>query len=83
MKTTLDASKKRVLKLVLDAIMLILLVLMYRKQAVSMAFRYGSGRAGDDRPVRHPPPVATAGGIAATTKRFFSRREGYVRAAIL
>ena len=45
MKPTLTASKKRVFKLVLDAVMLVLLVLMYRKQAVGMAFHEIGGLA--------------------------------------
>lgn len=82
MKTTLDASKKRVLKLVLDAIMLILLVLMYRKQAVSMAFHEIGGLALIGLFVIHH--LVNGRWIAAATKRFFSKTtSGFVRACYL
>ena len=82
MKTTLDASKKRVLKLVLDAIMLILLVLMYRKQAVSMAFHEIGGLALIGLFVIHH--LVNGRWIAAATKRFFSKAtSGFVRACYL
>ena len=44
-KTLLSAKKKRVLKLVLDAVMLVLLVLMYRKQVISLSFHEIGGLA--------------------------------------
>ncbi len=82
MKTTLNASKKRVLKLVLDAIMLILLVLMYRKQAVSMAFHEIGGLALIGLFVIHH--LVNGRWIAAATKRFFSKTtSGFVRACYL
>ncbi|MEA4869955.1 MAG: DUF4405 domain-containing protein [Christensenella sp.] len=44
-KTRLTAKTRRLLKLTLDAIMLVLLALMYRKQAISIAFHEIGGLA--------------------------------------
>jgi hypothetical protein len=82
MKTTFNASKKRILKLVLDAVMLILLVLMYRKQAISIAFHEIGGLALIGLFVIHH--LVNGRWIAAATKRFFSKStSGYVRACYL
>ena len=44
-KPQFTAKHKRLLKLMLDAIMLVLLVLMYRKQVISIAFHEIGGLA--------------------------------------
>lgn len=82
MKPTPTTSKKRVLKLILDAVMLILLVLMYRKQAISIAFHEIGGLALIGLFIVHH--LVNGKWIAAVTKRLFTKRtSGYARACYL
>ncbi|HWQ06822.1 MAG TPA: DUF4405 domain-containing protein [Feifaniaceae bacterium] len=78
MKTKHNASQKRVFKLILDAVMLILLVLMYRKQAISIAFHEIGGLALVGLFIIHH--LVNGKWIAAVTKRLFSKQtSGYAR----
>ena len=82
MKQPISASKKRILKLILDAVMLILLVLMYRKQAISLAFHEIGGLALIGLFLIHH--LVNGKWIAAVTRRLFSKRlSGYARACCI
>ncbi len=75
----LTVGQKRVLKLALDAVMLILLVLMYKKQVISMSFHEIGGLALIGLYVIHH--IINARWIGASTKRLFSKgTSGLVRA---
>jgi len=69
--TRLTASATRALKLALDAVMLVLLVLMYRKQVISMAFHEIGGLALIGLFVIHH--LVNGRWIAATTRKLFSK----------
>ncbi len=76
------AGQQRVLRLVLDAVMLLLFVLMYRKQVVSIAFHEIGGLALFGLIFIHL--IGNARWIGAATRRFFSRdTPGLVRARYL
>ncbi len=78
-KKRLTASQTRALKLVLDAVMLILLVLMYKKQVVSMSFHEIGGLVLIGLFLVHH--LVNARWIGAATKRFFTKgTSGLVRA---
>lgn len=82
MKQPISASKKRILKLILDAVMLILLVLMYRKQSISLAFHEIGGLALIGLFFIHH--LVNGKWIAAVTRRLFSKRlSGYARACCI
>ncbi len=70
-KKRLSAKQARVLKLALDAVMLVLLVLMYKKQVISMAFHEIGGLALIGLFVIHH--LVNAKWIGATTKRLFAK----------
>ena len=75
----LPAAHARALKLALDAVMLILLVLMYRKQAISLAFHEIGGLALIGLFVVHH--LVNARWIGAATRRLFAKgTPGLVRA---
>ena len=75
----LSAGQNRALKLVLDAIMLVLLVLMYKKQVISLSFHEIGGLALIGLFVIHH--LLNARWIGATTRRLFSKTTpGMVRA---
>ena len=75
----LSANAKRALKLVLDAIMLVLLVLMYRKQVISLQFHEIGGLALIGLFVIHH--LVNGRWIAAITRKFFAKSTpGMVRA---
>lgn len=65
------ASATRALKLALDAVMLVLLVLMYKKQVISMAFHEIGGLALIGLFVIHH--LVNGRWIAATTRKLFSK----------
>lgn len=67
----LSANAKRTLKLVLDAIMLVLLVLMYRKQVISLQFHEIGGLALIGLFVIHN--LVNGRWIAATTRKLFAK----------
>ena len=67
----LTAGAKRALKLALDAVMLVLLVLMYRKQVISIAFHEIGGLALIGLFVIHH--LINGRWIAATTRKLFSK----------
>jgi len=67
----LTASTKRALKLALDAVMLVLLVLMYKKQVISMAFHEVGGLALIGLFVIHH--LVNGRWIVATTRKLFSK----------
>lgn len=82
MKQPISTSQKRILKLILDAVMLILLVLMYRKQSISIAFHEIGGLALIGLFFVHH--LVNGKWIAAVTKRLFSKRlSGYARACYI
>ncbi|MEN6419844.1 MAG: DUF4405 domain-containing protein [Clostridiaceae bacterium] len=82
MKQPINASQRRILKLILDAVMLILLVLMYRKQATGIAFHEIGGLALIGLFIVHH--LVNGKWIAAVTKRLFSKRlSGYARACYI
>jgi len=75
----LNPKTARILKLVLDAVMLILLVLMYKKQVISMEFHEIGGLALIGLFVIHH--LVNAKWIGAVTRRLFSKKTpGLVRA---
>ena len=75
----LSAKQTRVLKIVLDAVMLVLLVLMYKKQVISMSFHEIGGLALIGLFVIHN--LLNARWIGATTRKIFSKATpGMVRA---
>lgn len=79
---TLGAKQTRVLKLLLDAVMLVLLVLMYKKQVVSLAFHEIGGLALIGLFAIHH--LFNAKWIDTATKRLFARdTPGLVRARYL
>ena len=74
-----SAKQTRALKLALDAIMLVLLVLMYKKQVISLSFHEIGGLALIGLFVIHH--LLNARWIAASTRRLFSKSTpGMVRA---
>jgi hypothetical protein len=78
-KKPLTAGQTRALKLALDAIMLVLLVLMYKKQVISLSFHEIGGLALIGLFVIHH--LLNARWIAATTRKLFSKSTpGMVRA---
>ena len=78
-KKQLAAQQSRALKLALDAVMLILLVLMYKKQVISMSFHEIGGLALIGLFVIHH--LLNARWIGAVTKRLFAKATpGMVRA---
>lgn len=78
-KKRLTAGQSRALKLVLDAIMLILLVLMYKKQVISMEFHEIGGLVLIGLFVVHH--LVNARWIGSATKRLFAKgTPGMVRA---
>jgi len=81
-KRRLTANQTRTLKLVLDAIMLVLLVLMYNKQVISMGFHEIGGLALIGLFVIHH--LVNARWIGSATKRLFAKgTSGMVRARYL
>ena len=73
------ANHKRMLKLLLDAVLLVLLVLMYRKQVISLAFHEIGGLALIGLLVIHL--LVNAKWIGSVTRKLFSRgTTGLVRA---
>ena len=77
--TRLQPKTARVLKLVLDAIMLVLLVLMYKKQVISMEFHEIGGLALIGLFLVHH--LVNAKWIGAVTRRLFAKgTPGLVRA---
>jgi len=74
MAKKLSARGKRIGKLVLDAVMLVLLVLMFRKQAVSLAFHEIGGLALIGLFLLHH--LLNGKWIAAMTMRLFSKETG-------
>ena len=79
MAKKLDAHGKRVFKLVLDAVMLVLLALMFRKQAISLAFHEIGGLALVGLFVVHH--LLNGKWIAAVTKRLFAKGTGRLERA--
>ena len=78
-KKQLAAQQSRALKLALDAVMLILLVLMYKKQVISMSFHEIGGLALIGLFVIHH--LLNARWIGAVSKRLFTKgTPGMVRA---
>ncbi len=78
-KKRLTANQTRALKLALDAVMLVLLVLMYRKQVISMAFHEIGGLALIGLFVIHN--LINGRWITATTRKLFAKgTPGMVRA---
>lgn len=78
----LDAKSIRVLKLLLDAVMLVLLALMYQEQVVSMAFHEIGGLALIGLFLIHH--LLNAKWIGATTRHLFAKgMSGLVRARYL
>ena len=78
-KPQFTAKHKRVLKLALDAVMLVLLVLMYRKQVISIAFHEIGGLALIGLFVIHH--LVNAKWIGTVTRKLFDRKTpGLVRA---
>ncbi|MCE5187862.1 MAG: DUF4405 domain-containing protein [Eubacteriales bacterium] len=74
-----NAKQVRILKLLLDAVMLVLLVLMYKKQVISMAFHEIGGLALIGLFLIHH--LVNAKWIGAATRRLFTRNTpGLVRA---
>ena len=81
-KRRLTAGQTRALKLVLDAIMLVLLVLMYKKQVISLSFHEIGGLTLIGLFVIHH--LVNARWIGSATKRFFRKgTPGMVRARYL
>ena len=81
-KKRLTAQQSRALKLALDAIMLILLVLMYKKPVISMQFHEIGGLALIGLFVIHH--IVNARWIGSATKRFFRKgTPGMVRARFI
>ncbi len=81
-KKHLTAGQKRGLKLALDAIMLVLLVLMYKKQVISLSFHEIGGLALIGLFVIHH--LVNARWIGSATMRFFRKgTPGMVRARYL
>ena len=81
-KKRLTAQQSRALKLALDAIMLILLVLMYKKQVISMQFHEIGGLALIGLFVIHH--IVNARWIGSATIRFFRKgTPGMVRARLI
>ena len=75
----LSAKQTRVLKIALDAVMLVLLVLMYKKQVISLSFHEIGGLALIGLFVIHN--LLNARWIGATTRKIFSKATpGMVRA---
>jgi hypothetical protein len=74
MKPYPAAKQKRALKLAFDAAMLLLLALMYRKQAISLTFHEVGGLALTGLVVMHL--LFNARWIGAVTKRLFSKSTG-------
>jgi hypothetical protein len=74
MKPYPAAKQKRALKLAFDAAMLLLLALMYRKQAISLTFHEVGGLALIGLVVMHL--LFNARWIGAVTKRLFSKSTG-------
>lgn len=70
----MNAKQKRILKLTLDAVMLILLVLMYKKQVISIAFHEIGGLALIGLFIVHL--LFNAKWIGAVTRRLFSKATG-------
>lgn len=78
-KEGLNVKQKRVLKLALDAVMLVLLVLMYKKQVVSLAFHEIGGLALFGLVLVHL--LVNARWIGSATMRLFAKgTPGLVRA---
>lgn len=78
----MSAKQARVLKLILDALMLVLLVLMYRKQVISLAFHEIGGLALIGLFVVHH--LVNMRWIGAVTRRLFAKETpGLVRARYL
>lgn len=78
-KKALGARQTRTLKLVLDAVMLVQLVLMYKKQVISLSFHEIGGLALIGLFVIHH--LVNARWIVASTRRLFSKSTpGMVRA---
>jgi hypothetical protein len=78
-KKRLSSAQTRALKLALDAVMLILLVLMYKKQVISMSFHEVGGLALIGLFVVHH--LVNMRWIGAATKRLFAKgTPGMVRA---
>ncbi|MEA5049600.1 MAG: DUF4405 domain-containing protein [Eubacteriales bacterium] len=78
----LTAKQKRILKLIFDSVMLLLLVLMYKKQVISMAFHEIGGLALIGLFVVHH--LVNARWIGASSRRLFTRgMPGLVRARYL
>lgn len=74
MKSGLTAKRKRALKLIFDAVMLLLLVLMYRKQAVGLEFHEIGGLVLIGMVALHL--LFNGRWIGAATKRLFSKSTG-------
>jgi len=74
MKSGLTAKQKRSWKLIFDAVMLVLLILMYRKQVISLTFHEVGGLALIGLVVMHL--LFNARWIGAVTKRLFSKSTG-------
>ena len=70
-KNRLSANKTRVLKLALDAVMLVLLVLMYKKQVISLSFHEIGGLALTGLFVIHH--LVNGRWIKAVTAKLFSK----------
>jgi uncharacterized membrane protein YgcG len=78
----MNAKQKRILKLVLDAVMLILLVLMYKKQVISISFHEIGGLALIGLFIIHL--LINAKWIGAVTKHLFSKTiSAHVRACFI
>lgn len=78
-KKTLSAKQARILKLALDLVMLVLLVLMYKKQVISLAFHEIGGLALIGLFVVHH--LVNMRWIGAVTRRLFAKETpGLVRA---
>ena len=74
MKSGLTAKQKRSWKLIFDAVMLVLLILMYRKQVISLTFHEVGGLALVGLVVIHL--LFNARWIGAVTKHLFSKSTG-------
>lgn len=78
----MNVKQKRILKLVLDTVMLILLVLMYKKQVISISFHEIGGLALIGLFIIHL--LINAKWIGAVTKRLFSKTiSAHVRACYI
>lgn len=78
-KKTLSAKQARILKLALDLVMLVLLVLMYKKQVISLAFHEIGGLALIGLFIVHH--LVNMRWIGAVTRRLFAKETpGLVRA---